>query len=569
MENKSTFKSTTVSTGTVSESTAYLKKSELPKNVSAFRNDAEYISSSALDEWLKSHSYISKSEIETLIKRANLVVIDTVHNTSDSASIARLDEYDNVLRGEIVAIKDRLNQLDGTFISLDKEGDFATKTDITNVENNITNIQTSISQLESEKGNYLTEHQSLEDYAKKSDIPSLSGYVKTSDLNNKVAQIRTSIENSVDGLASEEWVNEQGFLTEHQSLDDYATKYWVEGKGYAKKSDIPSLSSYAKKSELDSKISQVRTQLETSIEGLASEQWVEDKGYLTKHQSLAGYAKKSDLDTKIAQVRTQIETSLDGLATEQWVEGKGYLTEHQSLEDYAKKSDIPSLSGYAKKSEITNALKEYALKDSVYDKTYIDDTVDTLLSKEDASKTYPTKKDVKNTYLNKVDAANQYLKIEDYRGLKNAATINTEYKTKDKEDLIRDKDSLMNGFYLVNYADVVIVKDHEILSMFKDGFINGFSAYEIALENGFDGTEEEWLTSLTGATGPKGDTGATGPKGETGDKGAKGDTGETGKSAYAIAVENGFEGTVTEWLESLKSTATETHFQWQNYPINV
>ena len=30
-----------------------------------------------------------------------------------------------------------------------------------------------------------------------------------------------------------------------------------------------------------------------------------------------------------------------------------------------------------------------------------------------------------------------------------------------------------------------------------------------------------------------------------------------GKSAYEIAVENGFEGTVTEWLESLKSTAVK------------
>ena len=47
-------------------------------------------------------------------------------------------------------------------------------------------------------------------------------------------------------------------------------------------------------------------------------------------------------------------------------------------------------------------------------------------------------------------------------------------------------------------------------------------------------TYEQWLQSI------KGETGATGA------------TGATGKSAYDIAVENGFEGTVTEWLESLK-----------------
>ena len=35
-------------------------------------------------------------------------------------------------------------------------------------------------------------------------------------------------------------------------------------------------------------------------------------------------------------------------------------------------------------------------------------------------------------------------------------------------------------------------------------------------------------------------------------KGEKGDAGEDGKSAYDLAVENGFTGTVQEWLESLK-----------------
>ena len=39
---------------------------------------------------------------------------------------------------------------------------------------------------------------------------------------------------------------------------------------------------------------------------------------------------------------------------------------------------------------------------------------------------------------------------------------------------------------------------------------NGLSAYEIARQLGFDGTEAEWLASLQGARGDKGDTGAQG-----------------------------------------------------------
>lgn len=66
---------------------------------------------------------------------------------------------------------------------------------------------------------------------------------------------------------------------------------------------------------------------------------------------------------------------------------------------------------------------------------------------------------------------------------------------------------------------------------------DGMSAYEVAVKNGFEGTEQEWLDSLVGPQGPagpagpkgeKGDTGETGPQGPQGIQGEKGDTGETG-----------------------------------------
>lgn len=44
----------------------------------------------------------------------------------------------------------------------------------------------------------------------------------------------------------------------------------------------------------------------------------------------------------------------------------------------------------------------------------------------------------------------------------------------------------------------------------------GKSAYQVALDNGFEGTEQEWLTSLKGAKGDPGQNGATGPKGADG-----------------------------------------------------
>lgn len=88
---------------------------------------------------------------------------------------------------------------------------------------------------------------------------------------------------------------------------------------------------------------------------------------------------------------------------------------------------------------------------------------------------------------------------------------------------------------------------------------DGKSAYEIAKENGFTGTEEEWLESLRGKDGAKGDKGdqgepgKDGAPGKDGEPGAKGDPGKDGKSAYEVAKDNGFDGTEEEWLESLKA----------------
>lgn len=52
----------------------------------------------------------------------------------------------------------------------------------------------------------------------------------------------------------------------------------------------------------------------------------------------------------------------------------------------------------------------------------------------------------------------------------------------------------------------------------KDG-VDGLSAYEIALQHGFEGTEEEWLASLKGADGIVGKDGADGKDGYTPEKG--------------------------------------------------
>lgn len=60
------------------------------------------------------------------------------------------------------------------------------------------------------------------------------------------------------------------------------------------------------------------------------------------------------------------------------------------------------------------------------------------------------------------------------------------------------------------------------------------SAYQIAVDHGFEGTEEEWLESLKG---------------------------EDGKSAYEIAVEHGYVGSIEDWLRSLQGEDGKSAYQ--------
>ena len=89
----------------------------------------------------------------------------------------------------------------------------------------------------------------------------------------------------------------------------------------------------------------------------------------------------------------------------------------------------------------------------------------------------------------------------------------------------------------------------QLLQKISEKGKDGKSAYIIAVEHGFTGTENEWLQSLKGADGKDGCDGRNGADGLPGRDGING---TDGKSAYIIAVEHGFTGTENEWLQSLK-----------------
>lgn len=149
----------------------------------------------------------------------------------------------------------------------------------------------------------------------------------TDFINELISDIKYEIP-SIEGYATEQWVEDKGYLTEHQQLKTIngetitgngdikvsgATETWVEEQISTKvdRSDV-----YVK-SEIDNQINTLRGEI-PSTAGLATEQWVESKGYLTQHQDLSGYVEKSEINDFVSI--TELENSLQHYATKEYVD---------------------------------------------------------------------------------------------------------------------------------------------------------------------------------------------------------------------------------------------------------
>ena len=232
---------------------------------------------------------------------------------------------------------------------------------------------------------YLKEHQSLDNYYTKSQVDAeitgateglaseqyvddaiaaipdvdLSPYAKTTavtqDIQTAIASETARTENtyakpsqipSLDGYATEQWVESQGYLTEHQDLSAYAKTTAVTQDiqtaiaaetartedVYAKKSEVPDLDDYYTKSETDEAI-------EEAISGISLEGYwtsAETKNYVDSEitgatasetaRTESTYAKKSEIPSldgywTSAQTNNAITAATEGLATEAWVTG--------------------------------------------------------------------------------------------------------------------------------------------------------------------------------------------------------------------------------------------------------
>lgn len=88
---------------------------------------------------------------------------------------------------------------------------------------------------------------------------------------------------------------------------------------------------------------------------------------------------------------------------------------------------------------------------------------------------------------------------------------------------------------------------------------DGADAYQVAVRNGFVGSEQEWLTSLKGERGTDGVNGAQGEQGIPGERGQDGAPGKSAYQSYLDTTTDDPKLTEAEWADTIGSFANLIH----------
>ena len=231
-------------TAQISEVKAQIE-AEIPSKVSDLENDLNFVNSGDVKTQVESYNYINSGQAQTQIDNSISGKLDTDIFTAYTANTKT--ELNNKQDASGMTAYATTAFTENTYAKI---GDIPTKTsDLTNDSGFITDAALS---------GYATEQYVDNSVSGKVDNSALTQYYTS-------AQTDTAIQNATNGLASEEWVNNQGFLKEHQSLSAYSTT-----------------------EQMNQAIGSATA---------ATTGWVESQGYLKEHQSLSAYTPTSGFST--------------------------------------------------------------------------------------------------------------------------------------------------------------------------------------------------------------------------------------------------------------------------------
>lgn len=168
-------------------------------------------------------------------------------------------------------------------------------------------------------------------------------------------EVDEKISAATDGMATEQWVENQGYLTEHQPIKT------INGQSLIGTGDIEigtggtiDLSNYYTTAQTVNLVESAVTRVEGEIPTVPTSNtaFTNDAGYLTEHQSLSGYATEQWVLNKhyitgvdLSDYATKAEIPVVPTSNTAFTNDAGYLTEHQSLTAYSTTSEVNTLIG--------------------------------------------------------------------------------------------------------------------------------------------------------------------------------------------------------------------------------
>lgn len=325
---------------------------------------------------------------------------DEIDNMMEDAK-KYVDDADDDIRLELEAVDDRLHAVEEFDHSI-----FLTEHQ--SLEDYLT--ENEIKELFQEKGEYLTEHQSLDEYVKKDEMPNMDDYLSKQEaevtyLTEHQDVSRFLTQSDIDGqYYDKEEVDAKIDAAVGIDLSPYATKSELEESisDFAKKEDIPSVEGFLKEHQSLEEYAKLTDipQLPNFEEFAMLTDIPSVDGFLTEHQSLEGYAKLTDIPKVPSKVSELVNDS-------------HFLTEHQNLDEYAKKNYIrfnyydkdesddryvyreDMVDGFYTKSEIDSKLEDIVPYDDIYTKAEVDEKIKAATPNMDG---YASKDEMKNVY---------------------------------------------------------------------------------------------------------------------------------------------------------------------------
>nr|DAU16553.1 MAG TPA: hypothetical protein [Caudoviricetes sp.] len=320
---------------------------------------------------------------------------------------------------------------------------------------------------------------------------------------------------------TEEKLNEKGYLTQHQSLENVVTKEELESKGYL--TTHQDISNLATKEELANTV----TKEEFNNKHYVTEEELNNKAYLTSHQDLSNYALKSeipqpyndstlnervtaleskaieggayddtDLRNRVTNLENKPNVDLTNYVTNEQLENKHYLTQHQSLDNLVTKEELNSkgyvteetlntkgyltehqnISHLVTKDELETkgyltqhqSLEEYAKKSELYNDTEVKQRLATLENKPNIdTSNFVTNEQLEGKhYLTEHQTLTHLATTSDLETLRNVAVSKSELSKKvdateynSFKDSVVTKSELAEKGYLTTQYDDTDVKN--------------------------------------------------------------------------------------------------------------